>query len=181
MAFHIPTTPGEAVSWWVPVALGVVSILFGLATLFWPGLTLFTLIVLFGAFTLISGVVELVAMFKAMGAHRTWWTHLLLGLIDIAAGLFVLANPGLGAVALVYVIGFWAITIGVMEIIAAFTTGQFLLVVAAVIPILVGFVLIANPIAGALAYLMVIGVFAIVRGIILVIRGISAPVATPAA
>ncbi len=180
MAYFRPVSD-QSVTWWALAIAGVASILFGLAALFWPGLTLSVLVLLFGAYVLIHGVAELVATYKAMGAHQTWWTHLLLGIISIAAGLVVFAYPGMTALVLVYIIGFWAITIGVMEIIAAFTTGEFLVVIAGVISILFGLLLLANPGVGALVYVMVIGLFALVRGILLLIASIRAPALTPTA
>ncbi len=178
MAYFGPSSD-QVQPWWVLAIAGVVSILFGLAALFWPHITLAVLIVLFGVFALINGLAEIFAMLKAIGEHRTWWTHLLLGLLSIAAGLVVFAYPGMTVVVLVYVIGFWAVAIGIMEIIAALTTGEFLLVIAGVISILFGLLLMANPGIGALAYVMVIGLFALVRGILLLIASIRAPSVSP--
>lgn len=162
--------------WWVLAVSGVASILFGLAALIWPGLTLFVLIVLFGVYAMVTGIVELVAMLRAIGAGTTWWTHLVLGLLGIVAGLVVFAYPGVTALLLLYVIAFWAITMGLVEIVAAFSSGEFLVMVAGVISIVFGFVLLSNPFLGALAYVMVIGVFAIVRGLLQLFQAIRVPV-----
>jgi uncharacterized membrane protein HdeD (DUF308 family) len=176
----VPTEEGRGETWWLYAVAGVVSLLFGIACLAWPGITLTVLIFLFGAFVLITGVLELIAFIGALGAHETWWTHLLLAIIGIAAAIAVFAYPGMSAVILVYVIGFWAIALGIIELIAAFTTGQFLLIAVAVISILFGLLLLANPLLGALVYILVIGVFAIIRGILLLVQAVRAP-STPAA
>ncbi len=169
------TTTTPYARWWELAIVGVVAILFGLVAIFWPGLTLFTLVFLFGAFALVTGVVKLVAMFRAMGAHQTWWTHLVLALLNLGAGIVAFAYTGMTTLVLLYIIAFWAIAIGVIEIIAAFSTGEFLLAVAGVIALLFGFVLLGNPIAGALAYVTVIGIFAIVRGVMLIVQAVRAP------
>ena len=161
--------------WWVLAVNGIAAILFGLAALLWPGLTLLILIVLFGAYAIVTGIVQLVAMFRAIGAGTTWWTHLVLGLLGIAAGLVVFAYPGVTTLLLLYVIAFWAITIGLVEIVAAFSSGEFLVLVAGVISIVFGFVLLSSPFQGALAFVMVIGIFAIVRGILLLVQAVRAP------
>lgn len=165
-------------SWWVLAIAGVISILFGLAALFWPGLTLLVLVWLFGVYALAYGFVELVNVFRAVGERRTWWTHLLIGLISIAAGIVVFAWPGITSLVLLFTIAFWAIAVGIAEVFAGLFQAQFGLLIVGVISILFGFVLLANPVAGALAFVFVIGVFAIVRGVLLLIAAVRAPAPT---
>ncbi len=161
--------------WWVLALGGVFSILFGLAALVWPGLTLIILVWLYGFYALLYGIVQIVGMFRAIGQHRTWWPQLLLGLVSIGAGLFVLFNPGLGSLALLLVIAIWAIVLGTVEVVTGITQANLLLVVMGVISVLFGLVLFANPFAGALALVWVIGVFATVRGIVLLVGAFQAP------
>src|SRR5579883_1173798 len=162
-------------SWWVYALAGVVSILFGLAAIIWPGLTLFVLVFLFAAYAIIDGILRFIATLRAIGAHQTWWPQLVIGIVDIAAGLFILAYPGRTAVLVAYVIAFWAILIGLFEIVGSLATAQLLLLVVGIISVVFGFVLLANPLAGALALVIVIGIFAIVRGIVLLIHAFRAP------
>lgn len=161
--------------WWVLALAGVFSILFGLAALFWPGLTIFVLVALFGVYAIAYGLVELANVFKAIGENRTWWTHLLIGLISLGAGVVVFAWPGITSLVLLFAIAFWAIAIGVAEVLAGLFQAQFGLLIAGAISVVFGFILLANPIAGALALVTVIGVFAIVRGVMLLIAAIRAP------
>lgn len=169
------TTWTSTPTWWEYAALGVIAILFGLAALFWPAITVGILIILFAINVLISGLVQFVAMFRAIGSHVPWWPHLLLGIINIAAGLIVLAYPQMTAIFLLFVIAFWAIIAGLTEIVASLTTANLLLLVLGIISVVFGLVLLANPARGALALVMVIGIFAIVQGIVLLIRAFSAP------
>lgn len=179
-----PTPTGSAMAadqmWWLRAVSGVAAILFGLAALFWPAMTFLVLVWLFGAYVLVAGLVQLVAMFRAMGAGQTWWTRLLLGLISIVAGIAVFVWPGMTALILVYMIAFWAIVLGAMEIVAAFTTGPtFLLIVLGILTVIFGFILLANPGLGALAYITVIGVFAVIRGVVEIVGALRAPAVTP--
>ncbi|MGE5619025.1 MAG: HdeD family acid-resistance protein [Sphingomonadaceae bacterium] len=164
--------------WWVLAIAGVVSILFGIAAVAWPGMTLFVLVWLWGAYAIIYGIVSLVAMFRAIGSGATWWTHLLIGAISIGAGLYVVANPAISSVILLYVIAIWAITLGVVEIVAGISSAQLLPVIAGVITVLFGFVLFGNPAAGAVALVWLIGIFAIVRGIVLLVGAFRVPPVT---
>ncbi len=161
--------------WWLYAITGILSILFGIAALAWPGATLVILVWLYGFYALIYGIVELIGMFRAMGAHTTWWTHLLIGAVSIIAGLFVLAYPGVSSVAVLFVIAIWAIVIGLTEVVTGIGGANLLLLVTGVISILFGFVLFANPVAGALALIWVIGIFAIVRGLILLVGAFRTP------
>jgi|GEM_PF-4076426 len=65
--------------------------------------------------------------------------------------------PGVSAVVLLFTIAFWAIAIGVVEIVVGISRGNFLTVVIGVISILFGLLLLSNPLAGALAYIWVVG------------------------
>jgi hypothetical protein len=75
---------------------------------------------------------------------------LLLGLVDLAAGVIALAWPGPTALVLVLIVGIWTITAGVVEIAAAFATGEpagtrALFILAGLISIAFGVVLCARP------------------------------------
>ena len=166
--------------WWVLVIAGILSILFGLAVLLWPGATLLVLIWLSGAYFLLDGAIEIVGMARAIGARTTWWTHLVLGLLSLGAGVLVFAYPGMTALIFLYIVAFWAITIGLIEIVSSFTTGQFLLAVVGLLTVLFGFILLANPAAGILAFTVIVGVFAIVRGVLLLVQAVRLPAAAPA-
>lgn len=161
--------------WWEVVTAGVVAILFGIVAIGWPALTVAILVLLFGAYVIIEGIVHLVAMFRAMGTHTTWWPQLLIGIIDIAAGLFVIANPGLTSVVFVYLVSFWAISLGLVAVVAGLFQAQLGSVIVGVLAIVLGFILLQDPVRGILAYVLVIGIFAIVRGVLLLVEAIRAP------
>lgn len=159
---------------WALAVAGIITILFGLVIVAWPGMTLFVLVWLWGAFALIYGVVSLVNMFIAIRAHTTWWTHLLIAAVSIGAGLYVLANVFISSVVLLYVIAIWALIIGTAETVAGIALTNFGTVVIGVITVLFGLLLFANPSAGALGIVWAIGLFAIVRGIVLLVAAFRA-------
>ncbi|HEX2924535.1 MAG TPA: HdeD family acid-resistance protein [Chloroflexota bacterium] len=167
--------------WWALAVGGIVSILFGIVAMAWPGLTLVVLVWLYGIYAIIFGIVQLVAMFRAIGSHTTWWPHLLFAIISLVAGIYVVANPGMSSLILAVVIGIWAIAVGAVEIVAGAIHAHFMEVIAGVITVLFGLILFANPAAGALALVWVIGIFAIVRGIIMIVDAFRAPAGGPAA
>jgi len=161
-------------NWWVLVLRGVLAIIFALLTFAWPGITLAYLILLFGVFALFDGLLHIIAAFRS--GTSSWWALVLAGIIGIAAGVLTFFYPGLTALSLLYFIAFWSIMAGVAEIIAAIRLrkeieGEWLLALAGVIAVLFGIFLVANPGAGALGLVLVIGAYAFVAGIVLIALG----------
>ena len=163
-------------NWWVLVVQGVAAVLFGLAALSWPGLTLGVLIALFGAYAIVDGVLALFAMFRDAGSGAPRWVLLVRAVTGIVAGLAAFAWPGLTALLLVYVIAARAVVAGLFEVIGAFMLrkeiqGEWLMIAGGALSILFGLWLFGAPGAGALALAWTIGLFAIVIGAVLIALG----------
>jgi uncharacterized membrane protein HdeD (DUF308 family) len=160
-------------NWWAVALRGVAAILFGILTLVWPGISLAALVLLFGAYALVDGVFNIVAALRGRRGGYPWWALLVEGLVSIAAGLIAVFMPGLTALALVYVIGAWAVVTGVFEIVAAIRLreqirGEGWLVLTGILSVAFGALLWIAPGAGALAMVLWIGAYAIVFGALLV-------------
>jgi uncharacterized membrane protein HdeD (DUF308 family) len=160
---------------WVFALMGITSILFGAAALAWPGLTLGALLVVFAAYAAAGGVLAIVNAFEAAGQHRSWWPSALIGVVNLLASVGILAYPGMTAITLVFLVGFWWIFGGMLELVAAFGTGRFLWLLAGLLSVVAGFVLLGNPRDGALALVMVIGIYSIARGIVLLVEAFQRP------
>ena len=94
-------------NWWALALRGLVALMFGLLTLFLPGITLVTLILLFGAYALADGIFNIIAFFRVASHH---WALLIEGLIGIIAGILTFLWPAITALALLYVINDTATT-----------------------------------------------------------------------
>ena len=79
-----PALPMLAGNWWALLLRGIVTVLFGLAALLWPGLTLFVLIVFFGAYALVDGILAIVAGIR--GSEGSRWLLLAEGVLGVLAG-----------------------------------------------------------------------------------------------
>jgi len=161
-------------NWDMFLVRGILAILFGIATLLMPGITLIVLVVLFGAYALVEGVILSILAFKNRTNDSSWWLMLLTGLVSIAAGVVTFAWPGITTVSLFYVIVAWAIVTGISEVIYAIRfrkeiEGEWLLVLDGILSVAFGVLLIAQPIPWALAVLWLIGVYAIAYGVMLVV------------
>jgi uncharacterized membrane protein HdeD (DUF308 family) len=163
-----------ASTWDMFLVRGILAVLFGIATLLMPGITLIVLVVLFGAYALVDGVILSILAFKNRKNDSNWWLMLLTGLVSIAAGVVTFVWPGITTVSLFYVIVAWAIFTGISEVIYAIQfrkeiEGEWLLVLDGILSVAFGILLIAQPIPGALAVLWMIGIYAIVYGVMLVV------------
>ena len=163
-----------AQKWWVLALRGVFAIIFGILTIIWPGPTLLVLIILFGAYALVDGIFAVVAGFASRSANQRWWVLLLEGVAGIILGLLTLRWPGTTALVLVYFIAGWALITGVLEIVTAIQlrrvlTGEWALILGGIVSIIFGLFLVFAPGAGALGLTLVIGVYAVVFGILLII------------
>ena len=65
---------------------GILALVVGIIAIAWPGVTVFALVIIFAIAAFSSGFVEAVAAFSSDGAGPVIG-HLLLGLIDLAAGV----------------------------------------------------------------------------------------------
>ena len=156
-----------AKNWWALALRGLVALLFGLLTLLLPGITLITLVLLFGAYTLVDGVFNVIACFRVASHH---WALLFEGIAGILAGILTFAWPAITAIALLYLIAFWAILTGVFEIIAGIRlrkaiTNEWFLLMMGVLSLLFGVLILLAPGVGALAIVLWIGAYASVFGI----------------
>jgi uncharacterized membrane protein HdeD (DUF308 family) len=151
---------------------GVVAIAFGVLILVNPSISLSALVLLVGAFAAVDGVTSLGAAFLPMQT-----TTRLLFIANGIAGLVVAAitvtNPGITELALLYLVGIWAIVVGVVQFMVAFgapidTGARVLSFVYGVVSVAFGAIMFIQPGTGALGLLSLISAYAIVTGVILI-------------
>jgi uncharacterized membrane protein HdeD (DUF308 family) len=154
---------------WALGITGALSVAFAVVILIWPGISLYALVLLFGAFSLANGIVMLgTAITGRVKEGRGWLV--LSGLAGIAVGVLVFLWTGMSALALLYVIGAYAIVLGIIGVGGAFwlplkSGDRALQLLAGFVSILFGIVMFAKPGDGALVLLALIAAFALVRGI----------------
>jgi len=160
-------------NWWHLVARGVFAVLFGLLAIALPGLTLAALVFMFGAYVLVDGGFNVYAAVVDRENNRQWWLGLLEGGVGIVAGILTFIWPGITGIVLLYVIAFWAILTGILEIMAAVQlrkeiNTEWLLGLSGVLSVVFGVLLILSPGSGALAVAWLIGFYAVLFGITLI-------------
>ncbi|MET0417635.1 MAG: HdeD family acid-resistance protein [Actinoplanes sp.] len=172
----------EALSryWWVVVLRGIAAVLFGVLALVWPGPTVLALVLLFGAYALVDGVFTLAS---ALGRNRDGtrtgsrgWL-IVQGIAGILMGILTFVWPDATALVLLWLIAAWALITGVLQVVAAVRLRremrhEWLLALSGVLSVVFGILLIVWPAAGALAVVTLIGAYAIVFGIALLMLGL---------
>jgi uncharacterized membrane protein HdeD (DUF308 family) len=159
--------------WWVIALRGILAIVFGVVALAYPGITLVALALLFGAYVFVDGIFAIGAGIGRGGREAVW--YVLEGILGIAFGIATYLYPGITAQALVFLVGLWAILTGIFEVIAGFElplSRDWLLALAGVVSIIFGVLVFANPVGGALAVVWLIGIYALVFGVTLLVFSI---------
>jgi uncharacterized membrane protein HdeD (DUF308 family) len=148
--------------------LDPVAIALGILAFAYPGPTLAALIIVFAVYAIFDGVVALIAGLGMPGGAN-WWL-VLGGIVGIAVGVFTFSQPDTTALALVLLVGIWAIATGVAEIIAAVTlrgliTNGWLIGLTGVVSVIFGLLLVISPNDGILSVLWLVGFYAIFAGV----------------
>jgi uncharacterized membrane protein HdeD (DUF308 family) len=157
--------------WWVYAIRGVAAILFGIMALIWPAPTLAVLVLLFGAYAFVDGVTMLVALARGdVLARRHKWATALTGVFGIIASIVALVYPGMTALTLLYLVAIWAISTGILQIVAAIEfrreiDGEFWMILGGILSIVFGGLLVAFPGAGLVTLVWIVGFWAELFGI----------------
>ncbi|MGI4789086.1 MAG: HdeD family acid-resistance protein [Janthinobacterium lividum] len=157
-------------NWWVMALRGTLAVLLGIAAFVAPGAALALLVSFFGAYALVDGVFALVAVARWRGAEDQWWLLMLKGIVGIGVGIFVFVHPVASALALITLVGIWAVITGIIEIAAAIRlhrviTGEWLLGLSGALSIVFGIALLAAPGVGILVWITILGIYALMYGI----------------
>lgn len=165
------------------VLRGVLAILFGIAAVFWPGITVVTILYLFAAFMLVSGLVELVMGVVHIGTPGTSVLTkilvLLLGLLQVGVGVYLLRHPQVTFATLILLIGFSLIIRGVFEIVEGlFEEGpsmqRVVLIIVGLLAVLAGIVVLFQPRTASVAFVWIIGLYALISGPLLIAAAMDA-------
>jgi uncharacterized membrane protein HdeD (DUF308 family) len=99
---------------------GVICVVFAILAFAWPGITAIVLLFLIAAWVRVSGIVEIVAAMQLRKVIEGEWVLGLTGVLSVLVGLILLLRPTVGALAVVWVIGFYALLFGILMLYLAF-------------------------------------------------------------
>ena len=144
---------------------GLLFILLGVYMFSAPFRSYVALSLLFGIIVLIAGVVELIHAFSNRHT-RSWWWHLLVGIIDLVLGIVLVSNITVSMTVLPFVLGVWFLFRGVSLLTLSSAVRQsFWVIAGGILTILFALLLMFNPAFGAITIVSWTAVAFIIAGI----------------
>jgi uncharacterized membrane protein HdeD (DUF308 family) len=110
---------GQTRSWWLVIP-GVLGIIAGFCTFIYPDITAVGLLYLIAAWAILRGIFEIITSIQLYKEIGKGWALIAGGMISVIVGVVLFANPGAGALAMVWVIAAYALFFGLMMILLAF-------------------------------------------------------------
>ena len=163
-------------NWWAVALRGLFAVVFGLAALLLPALTIGSLVLLFAIYMAADGVFAIVAGVRAAAHHERWGLLILEGVVNLVAGAAAFLLPGMTVLVLVTLLGIWSVVTGVLLLVAAFRLhaghGRWWLALSGLVSLIWGVALYAAPVAGALVLTWWLGIYAFAFGIALLVLAV---------
>ncbi|HZD43843.1 MAG TPA: DUF308 domain-containing protein [Methanomicrobiales archaeon] len=159
------------------VGQGIVAFIIGVIALVAPAFVV-GFFVYFAGFLAILLSIFLIVSGAGVAEYRHYrWALIGLGILGIIIGILVIASPIVFTIVVVYLIAFSLIVIGAGDVITGLTSHETqmnpgLLALPGVFSIIFGGILIFYPLLTTLVVVQVLGVFAIIYGILSIIIGL---------
>jgi uncharacterized membrane protein HdeD (DUF308 family) len=158
-------------NWWLFLARGILALVLGILVPFFPIAAILTIAVLFGVYALLDGSLALVSAARMSRDDGRWIWLIAEGIVGVAAGAYVLLAPGIAILALVWLVGIWAVITGILALGSAFTIRRHMAheifwLLGAIVSIVFGFAVFFAPAIGAWMLIYFLSIYAIVAGIV---------------
>ena len=159
--------------WWIGLLRGIAAIIFGTLALSLPGITLEVLILFLAVFLLVDGAFNVFASLSHYKDTKYWWLLLLEGIVSAIIGIITLIWPQITAIALLFLVVFWAMVNGFFRILAAlqlrkYTKGEWFLIFSGIFSLIFGMLLLIWPDKGLLVLIWMLGFYSFIFGILLI-------------
>ncbi len=161
--------------WWIVLLRGIALTVLGGLLIAKPGITIIVLVQFLGAYFLVDGVFSVFHSIKGRKYMQGWGWGIFMGALEILTGIIVFTNPLVSTIVtasvLVYSVALMAILFGVLGIVTGIQVrkeikGEWAMIAGGVLAIIFGVILIMNPMASMSVYLIVMGVMALMGGLI---------------
>ena len=164
--------------WIFAIIRGVLAIIFGLIALFSPIATALALAIVIGVYAIVNGVLDIIEAIRHRGSS-SMVLRIVLGVVSILFGMLVLVWPGISLAILVIMVGIWAIIIGILQIVSSVrhraipNSGWVWGIIGGALSILFGILVLIWPGTGLVTIIWIIGIWAIVWGVTLIVLGVQ--------
>lgn len=162
---------------WQLIVAGILFVLFSAVCLFFPGLTLGSITFMIGAAFVLSGAVHIASYIRDRDVLDLSGLVLAYAILDVLIGLMFVVHPMVFTAVIPWVAGMFTIVFAIYELIGSFVSRKAgfslwaWLLISGVLTLAmgVGFFLVPEMFA------ILIGLFALVRGVSLIVLGVNAP------
>lgn len=156
--------------WWLVLIKGIVGVLLGLAFLAWPGKSAVVITLLLGIYVMIDSVFAAVLGLLSIKKDDHWWVMTTLGVLGFFVGLAILNWPQATLGLVIFLLALWAFIVGVMMLAMGIrlhreSYGSWFFVAIGILALLVGMLLIANPVGSVKLLVVVAGFFVFMSGV----------------
>jgi uncharacterized membrane protein HdeD (DUF308 family) len=164
--------------WIFAIIRGALAIIFGLIALFSPIATALALAIVIGVYAIVNGVFDIIEAIRHRGSS-SMVLRIVLGVVSILFGILVLVWPGISLAILVIMVGIWAIIIGILQIVSSVrhraipNSGWVWGIIGGALSILFGILVLIWPGTGLVTIIWIIGIWAIVWGVTLIVLGVQ--------
>ncbi|MBV8164743.1 MAG: DUF308 domain-containing protein [Candidatus Eremiobacteraeota bacterium] len=164
-----------ASKWWTFVLRGIVALALAFFAFTQPQSIATVLVYVVAAYFIISGLFEFFAGLSFTGIG-SWWALILVGVVQVMLGIIMIAKPGVGPLALAYLVGIWAFSTGLVEISSAIAfrnviTNEFWWILLGLVTLGLGVYVVLRPDLGVLSLVYAVGIYAVLAGITLIATG----------
>jgi len=177
------TDLAKGVWWWV-LLRGILAVIFGVLAIIAPVAALNAVAIVFGAYAIVDGIMAIGHGIHVRKTDSRWGWLVAQGVIAIIAGVLAVIFSGLaaliGGLFILWTIVFWNIMTGVASISSVIrssgsgkTWGIVVGVLSIAFGILLGVLIWVTPGATVLGLIWVVGIYAIIFGIMLVVAAIQ--------
>jgi uncharacterized membrane protein HdeD (DUF308 family) len=157
--------------WLLPALRGIIALLFAVILFTHPAISVILIINIFGIFLFVFGLFMGVMSFIRRKSDVLWTNHITDAVISMLIGLIIWLWPGLTGIVLMYIIAFWAMISGIIQIVTAIRLrhlmgNMFVGTIMGALLFLVGLTILVHPISGLSAVAIFIGIIAAIYGVL---------------
>lgn len=164
--------------WGSIIVGGIISIIFGLLAIIWTDITLDALVIVFGVFMFVMGVVWLIESLTSIKSDPLWWLGLLFAILAGAGGIYLLCNPAMLVGIFVVLLAVYIFVQSLIDLIVASytedTSDKLMWIILGLLGIAFGIIVVVHPAEASLALIWVLGLYALVRGVLAILFAIRA-------
>lgn len=168
-------------AWWVVLLRSILALLLGLLAFFWPAATIVALVQLLGLFFLLDAVLLIIGAIAGFtGISR--WLSLLGGIFCALAGIAIFSQPSISTLAMgafvIYLVAAFILIAGILRLFTVIrlwktSRHKWLLLVESIVAIVFAVVLIESPIVSAVVLMRIVGIFAVVMAVSMIILALG--------